>query len=231
MTLPSDRTEELLARWLEGDPDTDLERALDAAAAADPAFAAELAAHRALRAELRALPREIAPARDLFPAIARRAGLEAAAPSPRGALLWRRLAAPLPRAAGRLALAAGLVAALAVGWSLRARVAPAPLIVVAPPPPAPDATVARTAYAATGRELDAIRDELRRSIEARRDALPPATRRLVFDNLATIESAIAEIEAALAAAPADAELARAYVAYRQRQLDLLRQANRLAARL
>ena len=95
----------------------------------------------------------------------------------------------------------------------------------------PADSVARTAYAATGRELDFVRDELRRAIVERRDSLPPETRRLVFDSLETIERAIGEIEAALAAAPTDPELARTYVSYRQREIDLLRHANRLASRL
>jgi hypothetical protein len=228
MTTGPDRSKELLARWLEGDATSDEVAALEAAAAADAALAAELEAHREIVARLRALPRELPPARDLFPGIARRT-YGAGARRRRGAALFR----PLPKSALRLALAASLLAALAVGWGLRARVTQAPVVVevAAPRATPPAASVARTAYAATGRELDAIRDELRRSIEARRDSLPPETRRLVFDNLATIERAIGEIEAALAAAPSDAVLARAYVAYRERQIDLLRQANRLAARL
>jgi hypothetical protein len=218
-----------MERWLAGEASADDERALDAAAAADPALAAELSAHREVAARLRALPRELAPARDLFPEIARRTQRAAGSGPLRTAALFR----PLPRAAVRLALAASLRGALAVGWSLRARIEPRTVVVettaarAAPPPP----SVARTAYAATGRELDAIRDELRRAIDLRRDSLPPETRRLVFESLETIERAIGEIEAALAAAPADPELARTYISYRRREIDLLRHANRMAARL
>jgi hypothetical protein len=170
-------------------------------------------------AALRTLPTSVEPERDLWPGIAARIAHPA-----------RR--APL-RPLVRFAMAASLLAALALGWALAARLRPAPVVVEVPAPPAApaEAGVARTAYAATGRELDAIRDELRSAIDAQSAQLPPATRQLVFENLATIDKAIAEIEKALAAAPTDVELARTYVVYRQRQIDLLRQANRAAARL
>lgn len=222
-----DGAEERLERWLAGETSAGDERAL---AAADPALLAELSAHREVVTRLRALPREVQPARDLFPEIARRTRSAAGAAPLRSAARFRTW----PRAAVRLALAASLLAAAAAGWLLRARIEPPAIVVEAATPPAaapPAASVARTAYAATGRELDFVRDELRRTIDQRRDSLPPETRRLVFDSLATIERAIGEIEAALAAAPSDAELARAYVSYRQREIDLLRHANRLAARL
>ena len=169
-------------------------------------------------AALRTLPTSIEPERDLWPGIAARIAPRARTP--------RRPLVPF-------ALAASLLAALALGWALAARLRPAPVVVEVPAPPTAAAQpgVARTAYAATGRELDAIRDELQSAIDAQSAQLPPATRQLVFENLATIEKAIAEIEKALAAAPADADLARTYVVYRQRQIDLLRQANRAAARL
>jgi hypothetical protein len=53
----------------------------------------------------------------------------------------------------------------------------------------------------------------------------------VFENLATIDRALTEIEAALAAAPGDGELARTYIEYRQREIAVLRRANAMAARL
>ena len=68
-------------------------------------------------------------------------------------------------------------------------------------------------------------------ISVEKNRLPAETRALVFENLATIDRAIAEIEKALAAEPANAALGRTYIAYREREIDLLRQANRTAARL
>lgn len=55
----------------------------------------------------------------------------------------------------------------------------------------PTGAVGPAAYAETDRTLAAIRDELQRSIEARQDRLPPETRALVFENLRTIDRAIA----------------------------------------
>lgn len=211
MNDSENRHDALLHRWLAGDATSEEERELDRAALTAPALAAEIAAHRRALAELRALPTALAPERDLWPDIARR---------------LRR-----PRRRPRFAFVAGLAAAAALVVAVRVadapRPAPAARETAAPAAPA----VELAAYAETGRALAAIRDELRQAIEARRDALPPETRRLVFANLATIDRAIADIEAALSRLPADRELARTYIAYREREIALLRQANRLAARL
>jgi hypothetical protein len=103
----------------------------------------------------------------------------------------------------------------------------------APPPLAAPSSAgpALAAYAETDRQLAVLRIELRRTIEAQQDRLPPATRDIVFENLATIDRALTEIEAALAAAPGDGELARTYIEYRQREIAVLRRANAMAARL
>ena len=93
------------------------------------------------------------------------------------------------------------------------------------------AAIERTVYSASEATLDGVRRQLESEIEARKDRLPPETRALVFENLRTIDRALAEIEAALAASPGDADLARTAMSYRQRQIDLLRQANRVASRL
>jgi hypothetical protein len=183
---------------------------------------------REWRAAVQSLPTEIEPERDLWPDIASR----------------------LPRRAERrqvgrgpmLRIAAAALAAGVAGWFLLARpgsVPPLSPVPVVPPPsasnpgggPAAAEGVAAAAYAETDRTLAEIRDELRRSIESRQDRLPPETRALVFENLRTIDRAIGEIEGALRGAPADAELVRTYVIYRERQIDLLRQANRMVARL
>jgi hypothetical protein len=173
-----------------------------------------------IRARIAALPAEIAPPRDLWPAIAART-VAHRAPARRFPVL----------VAAALGAAAGLVLTILLLRSPRfAPETPGESLLAGGAPPAAPA-VALAAYAETGRELDAVRDELRRAIDARSEALPPETRELVFESLATIERAIADIEAALARQPADPALARAYVDYRAREIALLRQANRLAARL
>jgi hypothetical protein len=172
----------------------------------------------ALRAALAALPRSIEPRRDLWPEIARRVR------APRRRVWMERLAA-------------GLLVALAVAFVLRQTGSPPSTPTPeAPAPPAlvPPSPVVLSAYGETDRALIEVRDELRRVVEEQAKGLSPETRRLVFENLATIERAMAEIEAAMAKEPAGPEresLGRTYISYRQRQIDLLRQVNRAAARL
>jgi hypothetical protein len=160
--------------------------------------------------EVERVPRDLEPERDLWPGIAARVRAR------RRAARWRLAA-----------LAAGLV--LAVGALLWR--GPSAEEVPLQASTKPTETVGLAAYAETDRTLAAIRDELQRSIEARQDRLPPETRTLVFENLRTIDRAIAEIERALDGAPGNAELTRTYIEYRQRQIGLLRQANQLATRL
>jgi len=201
-------------RWLAGDATPEDERHLRAAAADDPELAAELERYRELSEQLRELPTEEAPGHDLWPGVA------------------ARIRRSRRRTRLRGAVAAGLVAAAAGVAYVATRPAPAPAPVAEHPTVAPpEAVLQRTAFAATETELERLRIELRRAIEARRDALPPATREDVFRNLATIERAIADLEAALGRSPGDAVLARTYIRYRERELDLLRRANQAAARL
>jgi hypothetical protein len=210
--------DDTLAAWLRGELSADEERALRATA--DPDRAAEIAAYDRTLAELRALPRALEPEADLYPAIALRI-----APAPRR--FW-----PLGIAAA-LILLAGLALILRLESSSRhPEVAPVEQAAFPPPRPLPGASaISRTAYGDTDRALGEIRRELRRTIDERQNELPPETRELVFENLRIIEQAIADIETALDAAPADADLARTYIAYRERQIDLLRQVNRMAAKL
>ncbi len=208
---------ETLDAWLRGELDGDQERAFLAAAEAAPELRAEVAEYRRRIDQVRALPPEIEPERDLWPAIAAR--LPAA----------RRRSWPWALAAS-LVLAAGLaIVVRQAGLAPQSEVPPAspPSLATAPRL----SPVARSAYAQTDQALAEIRLQLRRTVAEREAELPEATRRLVHENLETIERAIAEIEAALAERPESPELARTYIAYRQRQIDLLRQVNRATARL
>lgn len=219
MNQEHDPHEDAMTAWLRGELTAEEETAWIEQAGSGPR-AAEVEAHRRVLAELRALPREIEPPRDLYPAIAARL-----APARRRSF-W-----PLAAAAALM-----LLAGLALLMRLQRAAPPAPTpdaaIATAPAPRLPgDTAIARTAYRDTDLALAGIRRELRRSIEARQADLPPATRELVFENLRVIDEAIADIEAALAAAPADQALARTYIDYREREIELLRQVNRLAAKL
>ena len=226
MSAPS--REDQLAPWLRGELDAAEERALLAAARADPAFVEEAEGYRRVIAELRGLPREVTPERDLFPAVAAR--LRAAGRRPVRVPLWAAaLAASLALLLGAgLAWRLGRTPPAGGGAVPGERQAAAPA--VASPEPAPG-VLAQTAYAATDRELARIHDELRRAVEARAGALPPATRLLLFENLKVIDRAIQDVEIAIAEQPMNADLARTYISYRRRQIDLLQQANRAASRL
>ena len=166
------------------------------------------------------LPREIEPEHDLLPGV-------------RGRIAARRYAR-VSRLAG---LAAALLLVAGGAWLARSGAkAPEPAMAhveAAPPAPAvvPASAVRRSAYSAPDLALEEIRLRLRQEIEAKQDKLPPATRALVFENLATIDRAIAEIEKALESEPGNSDLGRTYIAYREREIGLLLQANRTVARL
>lgn len=222
MNRSSEPNENLAATfeaWLRGELEPEAERAFLAAAERDAVLREEVAAYRSLIGDLRALPAEVNPERDLWPALERRVNPQVATRR------WR---------ATSLALAASLLAVIGVALLWRAPSNPLPEPPAPPSRPAPviaASALAGSAFAETDLALTAIRQELRREIDSRQGQLPPETRQLVFDNLETIERAIAEIEAALALRPANPELARTYIAYRQRQIALLRQVNLTAARL
>lgn len=171
-----------------------------------------------LAAEIDALPRSIEPQRDLWPAIERRLKIRRRRP-------WREHPWIERAAAGIL---------LAVAAVMLFRLFTPPEVPPFSPSEKGGTFPVLSAYAETDRALVSIRDDLRQMVESRAGEMTPETQRLVFENLETIERAMAEIEAAMAKLPAGpemGELGRTYIAYRQRQIDLLSQVNRAAARL
>lgn len=135
------------------------------------------------------LPQEIAPAKDLWPGIAARLGEPARSVKSFG---W-----PMALAAGLLVAA---VSAL-LTWGLVRE--PAPPVQVARTVPAEPAIVPvsyGTSSGLTGTEL-AARDELLLQFRQRLDELSPQTRTAVVRNLAIIQQAADEIDAALAQDP------------------------------
>ena len=189
---------------------------------ADCAECAEtLAGLRAVAARAARAP-GIAPSVDLWPGIAAR--LE-----PRRAP-WRlsSLFAPGWRVsvtAPQLAAAALALVLLSSGtmWLILAR-RPAAL----PVAPAPTAAGADAAVAEFGlARYDAAIAELERVLSAHRRELDPATVRVIEDNLATIDRAIAQARAALAADPSNPYLNDHVADQMRRKVDLLRQVTAL----
>ena len=167
-----------------------------------------------------ALPREIAPPPDLWPAI--RAEL---APRSARVIRWS--------VGWRLAAAALLVAASSsIGT----------LVAVRARERARDATVANADSApASATRLPAHLlvaergyarsiDELWRTLDERRDSLAPSTVATVERSLRIADSAIAEARSALERDPANRVLADLLVSNYERKIDLLRRATELAPR-
>ena len=219
-----DPMEELQRARLDGDLDSDGARQLAAAESLDPALAAEGVALRRVVDGLVDLPESVEPPRDLLPEILARLPEEAAPDRGNSRAAWF-LAASLVAAVG--------FAFLAGRWTgLGENGAPAPTadrqLIVEAPATTPGS---RPSLAAATSSLADTRLELRRAFDSSRVELPPETLALVESNLATIERAMAEIEAAIANNPADPELGRLLVAYQTREIALLLQAHRAAARL
>jgi hypothetical protein len=170
-----------------------------------------------------ALPREIAPPPDLWPAI-------------RGELAPRssRTIAWSPR--WRLAAAGLLVAAgssMLTLFAVRHR-APAPAaMATAPADSAPLVTTATQLpahLAVAERGYERSIDALWRTLDERRDSLAPSTVQTVERSLRIADSAIAEARSALEHDPSNRVLAELFVSNYERKIDLLRRATELAPR-
>jgi anti-sigma factor RsiW len=170
------------------------------------------AEHRMLRELLdraAALPRAIAPPRDLWPGIA-------------GRLAGRR---PV---ASRWTMGLAAAAALAVAVTMLSH----------PQPDAPAGTPAATPVAAAAEGLPPALEQaeaeyarataqLMAAIEARRGALPPRTVAALEENLKTIDAALDEVRTALRSDPANPHLNLLLASTHQRKVEVLRQVVRL----
>ncbi|HTO72328.1 MAG TPA: zf-HC2 domain-containing protein [Gemmatimonadales bacterium] len=165
-----------------------------------------------LAAQSKALPREIAPERELWSGIAGRMDGSNVVNTIR-----RRRFSFSP-----LALAAAAVALIALSVVATLLLVQHPAAPIAQQPPAPGVMNAGTnAEAAALVKLVGEVREFERS-------LPPGTRALVAENLKLIDAAIAESERALAGQPGNAAVTRMLEARYQQRLELLEQAARAA---
>lgn len=190
-----------------------------------------------LRERARTLPREIAPAVDLWPGIAariagspQRFGVPPAPPvrlerTRDGRILpgWRWLAAA---AVVVMVIAGGGLLNLLGGFGSAGE---------SPIATAPDRSSGRpapglAAFASTEQEYRTTVEMLEAELAARRDQLDPATIDVVERNLAIIDTAIAESRRALAADPSSVDLPLLLSDVYRQKLELLQQAVRISAR-
>jgi hypothetical protein len=159
------------------------------------------------------LPQDVAPARDLWPGIAARLGEDRRATASRG-VGW-----PAALAAGFLVAA---VSALLTWGLLRESPAPADAGVLAGGTTAPAAFVPVNygPNSVIGAEQLAARDAMLAEFQRRLAGLAPATRESVLANLAIIQKAADEIDAALARDPASGLLNGLLVGTYQQELQL-----------
>jgi predicted anti-sigma-YlaC factor YlaD len=176
---------------------------------------------RALIAAAAALPKEMLPARDLWPEVAERLrGAEGARLVARPAVM--RWTSPMVVAA-----AASVVLALTATLWLRGHgtppapgVVPGTLISVASVDPGSD-------LLATEREYARATADLMAAIESQKAALTPETREVLDANLRVIDEALAQVRAALRKDPGNGALTHLLTSTHQKKLDALQRVVRL----
>ncbi len=176
-----------------------------------------------LPARVAALPREIAPERDLWPGIERRIAGEPVVRF-RDKRWGRPLVSPL------WAVAAALLVAV-VGGVLWTKLSNAPM----PSSPVATGSIEATAvpvpasYETGAAEFTRATADLLSALDARKDSLTPGTRAVVEKNIAVIDNALREIETALAKDPENRDLLRLLRGMRKRKIETLQLVVKLSA--
>ena len=173
---------------------------------------------RRLLALAAALPRALAPGRDLYPGIRER--LE---PQRVVSLASRRRVWLAPT------LAAAATVLVAFGATLFHSAGPAPGSTGTAGRVVPVAAGLPADLAAVEVEYGRAASELREALDARRATLAPDTLEIVDRNLRTIDTALDEIRRALRQDPANPDLARMLRSTHRRKVELLQQVTRLAS--
>lgn len=169
------------------------------------------------------LGRSLDPGRDLWPGIAARIGGETvvhrAFRAP-GRIGWPRLGV-LAAAAAALIVVSSLVTVL----TLTHRGAGSPAGEAGGGP-----TFASLRLAQAHGTYEAARKQLLAALASRRGSLSPATLKVVDDNLAIIDRAVREMEAALARDPGNRQLPALLVTAYQQEIDMLERVTQVPAR-
>jgi len=177
---------------------------------------------RQLLAHAAALPRSLAPPRDLWPGIAERIERGSA---------WSAWASWHTLGIAAAALVLGLAAFL---WN---DAGPRAVRTVAMPVASPslravaDTAVSDPVLAAAAREYEAAASALLEALQRRRGVLPPEDLARVEANLQVIDRALEEVRQALVKDPASPELNRMLVATHRKKVDVLRRVVRLSTAL
>jgi hypothetical protein len=191
----------LLDEYIDGSLPADTARSVDAHLAGCDRCRAEVAGLRALVAEARALPRSVLPGRELWTGIEPRLGGEPRGSSAARSLLVR--ARPLLRLAAALFL---LLAGATLATLYQRRHAP------------------QTGFALEQRRYAEATADLARKLADDPTNLSASTRAVVGRNLAIVDQAIREAEAALATDPGNTALEQMVLARYAQRLDLLKRA-------
>ena len=210
-----------LSDYLDGELSDAERRALERHLGACPACTAALAGLLQVVERARALP-DRPPEAELWSGVAARIA-EAPSPAERRAVRGRRWAFSLPQLA-----AAALAVAFASGggaWLLARYTTPAAAPVAAAPALAPAVLPAGLA----GARYDAAVADLEHVLAEDRGRLDSTTVRVIEQNLAVIDRAIADARRALAADPGNPYLSTYLAHTMRRKIDLLRQAATIAA--
>jgi len=223
----SDEWTDRLSDYLDDELPAEARLALEAHLRHCVACGAILADLKRIVARARALE-DRAPDHDLWPGVAARIG---ASLTPAGvvdphAARRRRWSFSLPQ------LAAAGIALMAVSggaaWLLHPAGGPAVAARSAPVPPTP-VTLTGTGTRAETRGYDAAVTDLERVLDAGRGRLDTTTVKVIERNLATIDSAIAQAQRAVAADSANLYLNSHLAETMRRKLELLRQAAALVS--
>lgn len=192
----------------------------------------ELRELQGLRERARALPREIAPSRDLWTGIAARIGNANAPAAPPVIDIGGRRRRPLIPWAWLAAAAVilVLVSSGATALLLRGGRGAGPAAIASAPANGEARPVGLAAFASAEVEYESTVSTLEAELAARRDRLQPETIAAVEQNLAIIDAAIAEARAALAADPSSADLPLLLSGVYRQKVELLRTALDLTAR-
>lgn len=181
----------------------------------------ELDGLRRVVAAAKELPRSIDPEVDLWPGIESRLRSQRVVAPPSGAAAVAGRRRWWSMAAAAVVLAVSVTLAYVAGVEHAAtKSASAPTV---------GSDVIPAAWVAMASDLEQARDQLRASVERRRDELSRETWSVVMDNMAVIDDAINRIEEALAENPGDERLNRQLTGAYRRQITLLQRAATLPA--